>query len=306
MNYSRLFIFIFSITLPCTAMSDYFVETFSGSEDQYKIIRDGKLFHFMEMSVLKPGDIVAVKHETGSITLSSNDSESVTLTKASDVFVVPEDSEPPGIIDNLWMSITSWFDKRRTLEVQEIVATTREEGEPFLVLGVSDINNLLLPEEDSLVVHWVGDRPPYQVRLLDGDDRVVVQRDGIHGNSVKLDNLRLTPGTYVLETKGSSSFPFVTVINIADKENMPEYVDVITSSNLPEKIKQGYIALVLSGYEEWRFQALQIAEKYQLDQLKQDIRCALTPNIHLEGHNVDHDLSTSRCEVKLNKFNEIR
>ena len=297
MKHNIFFFYIIAMTLPGLALGDYYIEDFAGQEADYQVIRDGNIFQFRQFEILKAGDVIKVLNDHGRITLSSNDSEKTELNKGNGAFTVPQRSEPASIGSNVIAWINSWFNKRRSLSVKEIITNVRGNNAPFILLGISDLNNLVLPGLNSLTLHWSGSQAPYHVRLSDQSKNVIVEAHDIQDTHVVLDNLQLTPGIYRLETRSEMEFPYLVKFKVSDQQQMPEFANEIINSDLPEKVKQGYLALTLSAHEEWQFQALQIAEKYQFEQIKRDILCSVRPTA-ANGATTHRDVSSPHCEVK--------
>jgi hypothetical protein len=138
------------------------------------------------------------------------------------------------------------------------------------LLGTSDVENFIFPETNVLVAHWRGGRSPFQIQLLDASYGVVAENTDIHAYSAQLTDLSLAPGEYGLVVKGWRSSTY-TAIKVVKPEEKPQILMKIVESRSPDKVKDSFSVLALSSRQEWLFQALQLAEKNNLQDLKQDI-----------------------------------
>ena len=146
-----------------------------------------------------------------------------------------------------------------------------------MILGASDLKNYLIVGFDSLLIHWSGGESPYRIRLLDDDDNIVIEKNNIQQNNITLTNLVLPMGHYGLEVLGNSSSSYIALA-IVEADKVPPIYNKIIASQASAKVKQRYAAMALAGQSQWRFQALQLAERYGLTNLKQNILNGMVPD----------------------------
>ena len=266
MKYRYLCIFSFLLFFPSLSWGAYWIvemETF-GTPDEYRLTREGKQVEVEKLMVLKTGDKLEVNHKDGRLVLDLEDNSRTILTNQNSPFTVPKAQDPHGIIKNLIDRIFSKW-KHGT---KSIVAKTR--GPTPVLLGTSDVENFIFPETNVLVAHWRGGRSPFQIQLLDASYGVVAENTDIHAYSAQLTDLSLAPGEYGLVVKGWKSSTY-TAIKVVKPEEKPQILMEIVESRSPDKVKDSFSVLALSSRQEWLFQALQLAEKNNLQDLKQDI-----------------------------------
>ncbi len=265
MKYRYLCIFSFLLFFPSLSWGAYWIEDFSGTPGEYRLAREGKQVEVVKLMMLKTGDKLEINHKDkdGKLVLVREDNSRIILTNQDSPFTVSEAQEPPGIIDNLTSLFSEW--KHGT---KSIVARTR--GPTPVLLGTSDVENFIFPGTNVLVAHWRGGRPPFQIQLLDASYGVVAENTDIHAYSAQLTDLSLAPGEYGLVVKGWKASTY-TAIKVVKPEEKPQILMEIVESRSPDKVKDSFSVLALSSRQEWLFQALQLAEKNNLQDLKQDI-----------------------------------
>ena len=265
MKYRYLCIFSFLLFFPSLSWGAYWIEDFSGTPGEYRLAREGKQVEVVKLMMLKTGDKLEINHKDkdGKLVLVREDNSRIILTNQDSPFTVSEAQEPPGIIDNLTSLFSEW--KHGT---KSIVARTR--GPTPVLLGTSDVENFIFPETNVLVAHWRGGRSPFQIQLLDASYGVVAENTDIHAYSAQLTDLSLAPGEYGLVVKGWKASTY-TAIKVVKPEEKPQILMEIVESRSPDKVKDSFSVLALSSRQEWLFQALQLAEKNNLQDLKQDI-----------------------------------
>ncbi len=56
-----------------------------------------------------------------------------------------------------------------------------------------------------------------------------------------------------------------------DGEQLPKPAAAILNLDVPDKVRFGYLAMLLSTQWHWRFEALQLAHEFELSRLKLDL-----------------------------------
>jgi len=273
MKYRFLCIFSFLLFFPSLSWGAYWIVDFSGTPEEYRLAREGKQIEIKLLMVLKTGDKLEINHKDGRLVLVREDNSRTILTNQDSPFTVPEAQDPPGIMSNLtsWI-ISKWKHGSKSDHLTTITRGSAPElpPDPLLLLGTSYVENFIFPGTNVLVAHWRGGRPPFQIQLLDASDGVVAKNTDIHAYSAQLTDLSLAPGEYGLVVKGRRSSIY-TAIKVVKPEEKPQILMEIVESRSPDKVKDSFSVLALSSRQEWLFQALQLAEKNNLQDLKQDI-----------------------------------
>lgn len=263
---------LLGVFVPQIVWAAFWVDDFTGESDEYHLVRQGKELTIGAQMLLRTGDQLRVLSETGEIHLEQDDPGSnrlFVLTQKNGVFKVPESNTPPGVIENMIALGEKWLNKAPE-EKRTTRSLTSRGGEPVLISGASDLKNYLFTGSDALTVYWSGGEPPYRVRLLDEDDNVIIEQNGIQDNFITLKNITLSAGNYGLEVFGDSSSSYIA-LTVVESDQAPALYHKILASHAPEKVKQRYATFVLASEPRWLFQALQQSGEYSLCDFKQNI-----------------------------------
>ncbi|PXX14301.1 hypothetical protein C8R27_11634 [Nitrosomonas ureae] len=274
-----LLVLLVSIFIPQTLWAAFWIDDFTGEPGEYRLVRQGNELTIEAQMLLRTGDELRVLSETGEIQLEQNDPDNnkqFILTQKNGVFRVPESSTPPDIIENMIALGEKWFEKVSE-EKKSTRSLTSRGGAPVLILGASDHKNYLIAGLDALTVYWSGGEPPYRVRLLDKNDNIITEQNGIQHNYITLTDIILSTGDYGLEVLGDSSSSYIA-LTVVQSDQAPALYHKIHASQVPEKVKQRYAMLALASEPKWLFQSLQWAHRYGLRDFRQGILMGISLN----------------------------
>lgn len=267
----------FVISQPAWAL--FWIEAFTGEQEEYRLIRQNKELQVETGMVLETGDELSVLSDTGELQVLQDDHEHENLfsfTRQNGLFKVPGPTAPSSEIRN-----TLALGKRLMMQPPEekmSAKSMKARGDrPVLILGASDLKNYLIAGFDSLLIHWSGGEPPYRIRLLDDDDNIVIEKNNIQQNHITVTDLALPRGHYGLEVLGNSSSSYIALA-VVEPDKAPPIYNKIIASQASAKVKERYAAMALAGQSQWLFQTLQLAERYGLSNLKQNILNGMVPD----------------------------
>ena len=262
------------------ALAVFWIEEFTGEQEEYRLIRQSKEWKVEAGMVLETGDELSVLSDTGELQILQDDHEHENLfplTRKDGSFKVPKPEAPSGEIRNMLA-----LGKRLMTQTPEEKTATRSmkaRGDgPVLILGASDLKNCLIAGFDSLLIHWSGGEPPYRIRLFDEDDNIIVEKNNIQQNNITLTDMTFPVGNYGLEVLGNSSSSYIALA-VVDPDRAPPLYNKMIASQASVKVKQRYAALMLATRPQWLFQTLQMAERYGLPNLKQNILNGFAPDL---------------------------
>ncbi|SEP70199.1 hypothetical protein [Nitrosomonas ureae] len=273
-----LLVLLVSVLIPQTLWAAFWIDDFTGEPEEYRLVRQGNELTIEAQMLLRTGDELRVLSETGEIQLEQNDPDNnkqFILTQKNGVFRVPESSTPPDIIENMIALGEKWFEKVSE-EKKSTRSLTSRGGAPVLILGASDHKNYLIAGLDALTVYWSGGEPPYRVRLLDKNDNIITEQNGIQHNYITLTDITLSTGEYGLEVLGDSSSSYIA-LTVVQSDQAPALYHKIHTSHVPEKVKHRYATLALASEPKWLLQSLQWAQRYGLQDFRQDILMGHVP-----------------------------
>lgn len=271
---------LLSIFIPQTLWAAFWIDDFTGEPEEYRLVRQGSELTIEAQMLLRTGDELRVLSETGEIHLEQNDPDNnkqLVLTQKNGSFRVPESSVPPDVIQNMITLGEKWFEKVSE-EKKSTRSLTSRGGAPVLISGASDFKNYLFAGLDSLTVDWSGGEPPYRVRLLDKNDNIITEQNGIQHNYIKLTDIKLSTGDYGLEVLGDSSSSYIA-LTVVEADQASALYHKIYASHVPEKVKHRYATLALASEPRWLFQSLQWAQRYGLRDFRQGILVGLVPEL---------------------------
>lgn len=264
---------LFCLLIPQTVSAALWLDGYTGREEEYRLIRQNKELRVEEGAALEAGDELSVLSEIGELRILKENQEYgelILLTHKNGVFKVPESEALSSELRNLLKKIKKIIEEFFKSQAH-LVSTGSRGSAPILVQGASsELKNHLLAELDFLQIQWEGGEPPYRVRLLDEHGNTIFEKKDIQLTNISLANVVLNVGCYKLEVLDNSSSSNITLA-VVDSKEIPLLYNEIQGSSMPIKIKMRYIVMVLASQSQWLFQALQLAERYGMTDLKQNI-----------------------------------
>ncbi len=267
MFYRRATIVILLATAVSTVHGSYWVSEFTESPDSYRIARSSGTIPLEQLMLLETGDIIHVSDRFAMLVVINEQNERIAVTQDNSPFVVPESEAPPTLLINIRNWMASWWSTRGNQSTSTTAAVSKgalEPKTPFAAYG----ENWLLSGSREIYVSWSGGFPPFEVQLVDSSENVVAQVTGVQNYAVALPRYELDEGSrfdlHISDGSGSST----AAITVAGKDRLPASVQSVIDLDVPDKIRFGNVALLLSVNEGWRFEALQLAHAYRLDELE--------------------------------------
>lgn len=253
-----------------SASAGLWVSEFTGSADNYRIERDGERIPLQQLMLLQAGDIVYVDDDAAELIVVNEHNESIALTHRVSPFVVPESAAPPSLLVNIGNWMTSWWQTRANQSSTTLVAVSKGMLDPTALVAVPS-ENFLLNGSRQIFVAWTGGSSPFEVQLTTTSGDVIAQATHITEYGITLPQSNLDSGQQIelriTDALGLSVVP----ITVVDENQLPVPARSIVELEVPDAIRFGNLALILSGFENWRFEALQLARAYKLRDLERSL-----------------------------------
>ena len=246
------------------------VSNFAGSAEDYRVVRDRETIAIEQLMLLLPGDVVIIDRPDGRIVVVDDNNEYRNLARSDTPFVVPESKSPPQLLVNVRSWLSSWWSTRGNQNTSSMAAVSRGGLDPAISAPAAEIN-FLLSGARTLHVAWQGGIAPFDITLFSGTGEILVHEADLSGNEAILPEVILLNGQYRLQVSAGDADNSVA-LNVVEKDRLPEAANAILDLDVPAEIGYGHVAMILSAYENWRFEAFQIANQYKLTQLALDLR----------------------------------
>ena len=271
-----LFIVAFACSAPLWA--ERFVVGFSGDASQYRIERAGRAIPVRALTVLEPGDLIAITGADGSLVTIDGRGSELRIDPSNSPYTVPK--EPmPSWLDNLMREALVWYHGLGGRPEQVIAVISRGEGEPPRLLGMDAPENLVPAAIDELHLFWSGAEAPYRL-AIEGGGRVVWEVGPLAASPARTGSLGLGEGPYRVRISArvgtgrqGEELPFMVVAT----DLLPESVQAIRAAGLPQRTQAALMAIRLATYPQWRFAALQYAAIAGDQPLQQALLAGLSP-----------------------------
>jgi hypothetical protein len=261
---------IFLLLCLSSASASFWVSEFTGSADAYRIERDGERILLQQLMLLQAGDTIHVDDDAAELIVINEHNESIALTRKVPPFVVPESAAPPSLLVNIGNWMTSWWHTRANQSSSTLVAVSKGMLDPTALVAVPG-ENFLLNGRREIFVAWAGGSSPFEVQLTTTSGELIAQAANITEYGVTLPQCNLDSGQRIelriTDALGLSVVP----ITVVDENQLPVPARSVIELEVPDAIRFGNLALILSGFENWRFEALQIAQAYRLRDLEQSL-----------------------------------
>jgi hypothetical protein len=257
------------LLLSTAASASYWVGDFDSAAQDYRIIRNSVPIAIAQLMLLQPGDIIVIDKPDGRIRLIGENNEHRNLTQGDTPFVVPESEMPPQLLVNIRHWVASWWSTRGNQNTSSMAAVSKGDFEPTLYPAGSE-DEFLLEGTRKLQVAWQGGIEPFDVSLFDQAGERLAHEADLSGFTASLPEYVLPKGRYTLTVSsgGAASSIELTVVG---KDKLPPSAEAILNLDVPDEIRFGHLAMILSAYGEWRFEAFQLAVDYNLTQLMLDL-----------------------------------
>ena len=261
---------IFLLLCLSSASASFWVSEFTGSADAYRIERDGERILLQQLMLLQAGDTIHIDDDAAELIVINEHNESIAVTRKVSPFVVPESAAPPSLLVNIGNWMASWWQTRANQSSTTLVAVSKGMLDPTALVAVPSENFLLNGRRDIFVA-WTGGSSPFDVQLTTTSGELIAQAAHITEYSVTLPQCNLDSGQRIelriTDAMGLSVVP----ITIVDEDQLPVPARSVIELEVPDAIRFGNLALILSGFENWRFEALQIAHANKIRDLEQSL-----------------------------------
>ena len=251
------------------ANGSFWVSEFRDSAAQYRIVRGNETVPIQQLMLLKTGDTVIIDEPHGQVVIVNERNEYLRLTSGNSPFEVPESESPPRLLVNVRNWVATWWNTHGNQSTSTMAAVSKGGLAPRFSVATSG-QNLLLSGAREIRVAWSGGIEPFEVSLLTDSGELLVQQAVATGNTTSLPEVLLQKGQFQLRVAAGDAGSTVD-LTVVDREKLPAVAAEIMNLDLPEQILYGHVAMLLSAYGQWRFEALQLAHNYNLMQLEIDL-----------------------------------
>ena len=251
------------------ANGSYWVSDFEGSAEQYIVVRNEETIEIEQLMLLQAADIIIMDNPGGRILLVDDRNEHHRLTPENTPFVVPESESPPQLLINVRNWLASWWNTRGNQSTSTMAAVSKGGLEPEFVFAANE-DIFLLSGTRDLYLAWRGGIQPFDLSLVADAGTLLSRWSVATGYSVSLPKVTLQNGQYDLTIAAGGAASSIT-LTVVGREQLPGPAEAILYLDLPDEIRFGHLALILSAYSHWRFEALQLAHSHNLSQLELDL-----------------------------------
>ena len=256
---------IFLLGLAPNVDAAFWVVDFKGSPEGYAIERGNAEVPLEKLMLLHGGDLVIVHDAAGEVTLVDQANTHHILSANDSPFSVPESEPSPRLLSNVRDWVASWWNTRGSQSTTTTAAISKGGLDPVFVGNMHD-TAMVLSGTRGLRVSWRGGIAPFDLQLASSTGGVLAELSGLDEFAAALPNVSLRPGSYSLRVSGGG-VPDVLSLSVVREDQLPDTAQRILALNVPDQVRFGYLALFLSTEDSWRFEALQLAHRYDLEQL---------------------------------------
>lgn len=264
-----------------------YVAEITGNPQAIEIHRNGKTQPPERFMALKEGDVIRVSADKTSLTLLKDDRTTNELNRSNTPYTVPHLNQTQGAVDKVIKWLTTALPAESKKKPSETFTRSGNKklssnNQKIMLLGINPHgDNWLTLQSQSLDVTWKGGQPPFTIRLLD-EQNTILEEQRTQEYTTMLDNKKLQVGkryrvevSYVQpsapgqtrpnELWDQRTFTIVTAdklpIEFQQLDELPLSADTIT------QLKIAHLVLI----PEWRFQALQEAQRDDMKVIRQKI-----------------------------------
>jgi len=270
MTSRRMITAIFLLLCLSSANASFWVSEFTGSADAYRIERDGERILLQQLMLLQAGDTIHVVDDAAELIVINEHNESIALTSDVSPFVVPESAAAPSLLVNIGNWITNWWQTRANQSSTTLVAVSKGMFDPTALVATPS-DNLLLSGRREIFVAWTGGSSPFEVQLTTTSGELIARATQITEYGVTLPQCKLDSGQQIELRISDAAGLSVVSITVVDENQLPVPARSVIELEVPDAIRFGNLALILSGFDNWRFEALQLARAYKLRDLEQSL-----------------------------------
>ena len=274
-----------------TAYGSYWVSEFEGSAEQYKVVRGNETIAIAQLMLLQANDNITIDSPGGRLLVVDDRNERHELTVENTPFVVPESESPPQLLINVRNWVASWWNTRGNQSTSTMAAVSKGGLEPEVLVATSG-DNFLLSGIREIHLAWRGGIGPFDLSIVSESGELLGRRTGISSFDAFLPEVALQDGQYNMKVAAGGAETNITLTAVG-REQLPDLAEAILNLDLPDEIRFGHLAMLLSAYSHWRFEALQLAQNYNLTQLELDLLSGNFPESDISETNSMPGLSDS-------------
>jgi len=252
-----------------TAYGSYWVSEFEGSAEQYKVVRGNETIAIAQLMLLQSDDKIIIDSPGGRLLVVDERNERYELTAENTPFVIPESESPPQLLTNVRNWVASWWNTRGNQSTSTMAAVSKGGLEPEILVATSG-DNFLLSGIREIHLAWRGGIGPFDLSIVSESGEFLGRRTGISSFGAFLPEVALQDGQYNMKVAAGGAETNITLLAVG-REQLPDPAEAILNLDLPDEIRFGHLAMLLSAYSHWRFEALQLAHSYNLTQLELDL-----------------------------------
>ncbi len=165
-----------------------YVEQLIGDMASLSLERAQKPLSLALLLPVRSGDRLLVQGPGNKVLLRCGNRR-VTVTERESPFVIPRSESPPGFLMRLGTLLVDLGSRLTAQQVKTVTRTStssRGEDEPLTLLFFEGGTSQLANDLTALSVAWRGGEPPYTVELASADHRVLIEKEGVHSQRVRL------------------------------------------------------------------------------------------------------------------------
>ena len=261
---------IFLLLFTKAANAGYWVSSFTESASQYRIIRESETISIEQLMLLQSGDTVIINDPDGQVVLVNERNEQRILTAGDSPFEVAESGSPPQLLINVRDWVASWWSTRGNQSTSTMAAVSKGGLEPEISGAMSGLNFLLSGPRDLHLV-WSGGLPPFDVWLTSESGESMGHLTGVTDYATSLPEVDLQDGQRYFFHVTSGDADSVLDVAAVGRKQLPKSAAAILDLDVPDEVRFGYLAMLLSTQWHWRFEALQLAHEFKLSRLELDL-----------------------------------
>ncbi len=251
------------------AYGSYWVSEFEGSAEQYKVVRDNEIISIAQLMLLQSNDKIIIDSPGGRLLVVDERNQHHELTPENTPFVIPESKAPPQLLINVRNWVASWWNTRGNQSTSTMAAVSKGGLDPEILVATSG-DNFLLSGIREIHLAWRGGIQPFDLSIVSESGKLLGRRTGISSFAASLPDVALEDGQYNMKVAAGVAETNIALTAVG-REQLPDPAEAILNLDLPDEIRFGHLAMLLSAYSHWRFEALQLAHSYNLTQLELDL-----------------------------------
>lgn len=255
--------------------ASYWISDFAGSAQEYRVIRNNETIAVEQLMLLQTGDIVEIDNPEGLVIVIDQSEQQFNVTRNDAPFMVPESKAPPQLLVNVRDWVASWWSTRGNQNTSSMAAVSKGGFDPVLSFSASG-EKFLLRGNRKLHVAWQGGLGPFDVTFFAPTGEALRRVTDVPDHSAVLPEVLLEIGQYKLQVADGEAESSV-ILNVVDSDKLPGVAEAVMNLEIPNEIRFGHLAMLLSAYDDWRFEAFQIASANNQKQLKLDLLAGNIP-----------------------------